>query len=438
MLSELKLSNFRLFDDEVSVRFRPITVLIGRNSSGKSSALKFLLMLKQSSLSTGEDFPVVNGKFVHLGDFTDLRNVLSKKENLEFELSFFPPNFSEFVLENLDKNHRKGANELLVSMRGAIPFSGSPQSGRVTYRVAKPGSSAPYFDFAASMTDDNIFFLSALENNVGKTKRMLEEFISQYGSRKSDSYSEATVSLQEEIAKDEVGISFQKELISAHHLPPLRGELSRLVDFSETARESTERIMKDTLSQLRRIVREDSASYQFLSRHLLDVAAIESLDIRDDELERAEVFAKNRSTGAEVLIADLGFGVSQCLPILVKGASMTPGSYLMVEQPEAQLHPTAQLHLGSYFAELWTERKVGSIVETHSQNLLLRLRRLIARGSLKHQDVSVAFFTLGGDRENIPIVKNLNINEDGSMEPGLPMEFFAEDIREGLKLGLRE
>ena len=48
MLKELKLSNFRLFDDEVTVRFRPITVLIGRNNSGKSSIIKFLLMLKQS------------------------------------------------------------------------------------------------------------------------------------------------------------------------------------------------------------------------------------------------------------------------------------------------------------------------------------------------------------------------------------------------------
>ena len=48
MLTELKLSNFRIFNDEVTVRFRPITVLIGRNSSGKSSIIKFLLMLQQS------------------------------------------------------------------------------------------------------------------------------------------------------------------------------------------------------------------------------------------------------------------------------------------------------------------------------------------------------------------------------------------------------
>ena len=48
MLKELKLSNFRLFNDEVTVRFRPITVLIGKNNYGKSSIVKFLLMLRQS------------------------------------------------------------------------------------------------------------------------------------------------------------------------------------------------------------------------------------------------------------------------------------------------------------------------------------------------------------------------------------------------------
>ena len=116
---------------------------------------------------------------------------------------------------------------------------------------------------------------------------------------------------------------------------------------------------------------------------------------------------------------------------------MPPHTSLMVEQPEAQLHPTAQLELGSFFADLWIQRKVGSIIETHSRNILLRLRRLIARGELSHEDVTVAFFTVDEQDRNMPIVKNLDINEDGSMEAGLPMEFFGADIMEGLKIGAK-
>ena len=151
----------------------------------------------------------------------------------------------------------------------------------------------------------------------------------------------------------------------------------------------------------------------------------------------SQAFARSKMTGADVLIADYGFGVSQCLPIFVQGAIMAPHTSLMVEQPEAQLHPTAQLELGSYFADLWNKRQVGSIIETHSSNIVLRLRRLIAKGELSHRDVSVAFFTNDEENKNMPIIKNLDINEDGSMERGLPMEFFAADVIEGLNLGAR-
>ena len=57
-------------------------------------------------------------------------------------------------------------------------------------------------------------------------------------------------------------------------------------------------------------------------------------------------------------------------------------STLMVEQPESQLHPAAHMEMGSYFADLWKIRGVGSIIETHSDNLLLRLRRLVGNGLL--------------------------------------------------------
>ena len=72
MLTELKLSNFRIFDDEVTVRFRPITVLIGRNSSGKSSIIKFLLMLQQSAEYGRSQFLTPEGSRVSLGAFRAL------------------------------------------------------------------------------------------------------------------------------------------------------------------------------------------------------------------------------------------------------------------------------------------------------------------------------------------------------------------------------
>ena len=67
---------------------------------------------------------------------------------------------------------------------------------------------------------------------------------------------------------------------------------------------------------------------------------------------------KIRKTGAKTNISNFGFGVSQSIPIFIQGARMAPYTTLMVEQPEAQVHPTAQLELGSFFADLW--KKISS------------------------------------------------------------------------------
>ena len=96
------------------------------------------------------------------------------------------------------------------------------------------------------------------------------------------------------------------------------------------------------------------------------------------------------------------------------------------------------------------------LTETHSGNILLRLRSLISKGELSSSDVSVAFFTMGkGSRPSkqshddmmeefgverqggfpAVVVKNLDVNPDGSLEKGLPMEFFGADVIEALGMG---
>lgn len=67
MITNISLTNFRGFEEEVSVRIRPITILIGRNSAGKSTVIKFLQMLRQTLESQRDEFFVTDGKYVQLG-----------------------------------------------------------------------------------------------------------------------------------------------------------------------------------------------------------------------------------------------------------------------------------------------------------------------------------------------------------------------------------
>lgn len=81
-----------------------------------------------------------------------------------------------------------------------------------------------------------------------------------------------------------------------------------------------------------------------------------------------------------------------------------------------------------------------SLIETHSGNILLRLRNLVSQGLLRSEDISVAYFTVEEVKQKgIPpfkgvVVKNLSINPDGSLEKGLPMEFFGADVVEALRM----
>src|SRR4028119_1645074 len=86
MLTRIKLKNFRAFGEEIDVRIRPITILIGRNSAGKSTLIEFLLMLQQTLESGESSFFVTEGRHVSLGTFQYLRNTKSSSNKLEFQL----------------------------------------------------------------------------------------------------------------------------------------------------------------------------------------------------------------------------------------------------------------------------------------------------------------------------------------------------------------
>ena len=443
MLTELKLTNFRIFDDEVTVRFRPITILIGRNSSGKSTVIKFLLVLQQSMGLGTSMFLAPEGEMVHLGTFSQLKNSLTRKRNLTFEFTVKTHvlDASDWLSDHL--NWKEGDIEpsrWLFRVGAKLSYSGRANIGTARYQLIDEISARSAMSVDDPILDDSTFLVVERGPEAANSEANLDNetiFQSDRDARFERARAQFA-SITRTFAQHELLGTIRYHLNSIRHLSPVRDESQRVILVAPPPTDFVGQRGQYALPHLQKMTTENRGNYDFIRPYLQNIAGIDGVRFKTSSGYISQAFAKSSATGADVLIADFGFGVSQCLPVLVQGAVMAPYTSLMVEQPEAQLHPTAQLELGSYFADLWKQRKVGSIIETHSDNILLRLRRLIARGELSHEDVSVAFFTFDEENGNMPVVKNLNINEDGSMQPGLPMEFFGADIEEGFLLGARE
>lgn len=122
-----------------------------------------------------------------------------------------------------------------------------------------------------------------------------------------------------------------------------------------------------------------------------------------------------------VNIADVGFGVSQTLPVLVALLSAEPGQVVYIEQPEIHLHPRAQYAMAQVLAEA-AKRGVQVIVETHSTLLLLGVQSLVAEGKLSREKVKLHWFKR--DNKGVTEVHSADLDEAGAF--GNWPEDFAE------------
>jgi predicted ATPase len=130
---------------------------------------------------------------------------------------------------------------------------------------------------------------------------------------------------------------------------------------------------------------------------------------------------------AKVLITDVGFGVSQVLPVLVLCYYAPEGSTIILEQPEIHLHPSVQAGLADVFIDAIKTRKIQIIVESHSEHLLRRLQRRIAeeKDGLSSQDIKLYF--CNSKQDGSSSLTTLEIDDFGNIA-NWPENFFGDEI----------
>jgi len=146
-------------------------------------------------------------------------------------------------------------------------------------------------------------------------------------------------------------------------------------------------------------------------------------------------FGPNPSDPFQILVAadarpfnltDVGYGVSQALPVIVEATRGSPGQLLLLQQPEVHLHPRAQGALGSLFAKLVATEQKEFVIETHSDYLIDRIRQEVAIGTLPPDAVSLLFFER---RHGETVVHSLLLDRHGNITNAPPSyrSFFLQE-----------
>jgi hypothetical protein len=139
-----------------------------------------------------------------------------------------------------------------------------------------------------------------------------------------------------------------------------------------------------------------------------------------------QVLVQRSPGSASVLIPDVGFGVSQVLPVLVLCYYVPEGATILLEQPEIHLHPSVQMGLADVFIDVVKNRKVQIILESHSEHLLRRLQRRIADETIDSTLAELYFCDIG---DNGSSATRLEVDLFGQIT-NWPEDFFGNEFEE--------
>ncbi len=386
MIKEIEVQNFKCFHELKKFELGRLNLLTGINGRGKSSLLQSILLLSQSASRFNFNKTLkLSGKHIDLGNFEDIKNSETTREDKIFiSLEFEQLKSSFSISENK-------------------------------------------YDIMSAKYEGEIKLCDSEEmNSFGDLSNKVTETIAQQLGDEFDTDESVPFDLKDVYY---VELISKIHYISADRLGPVKyvGKIS-FPDFVSVGSRGENTL--NVLSQIdlpivdeKLYLGQDSRSViqqtqEWLS-YILEGAKID-LRGRDHDSSVLYMLINNKNNSYKYKPTNVGFGYSYILPLIVSGLIAQQDEIIIVENPEAHLHPRAQSRIAEFFAKV-ASCGVQVFIESHSEHILngLRVSCLNPATEISYNDIAIHYFNESFDSEK------LIIDEKGKIE-NWPNGFFDQ------------
>lgn len=400
MFKSINFKNYKCFEEKQKLEIKPLTVLIGKNGSGKSAVARLPLLVFQSLFEGTKGKPIeLNIQETIFGEsFEDILFNKYATRTLEFDI--------ELVLESADININAKIQNLPELKKQIV------SSWSVTNNSKKS------------------------EEKIALTWNGDDKIIGYHESDSLKNNNEDSVSIN---FKGLLPIS-KKSRIS--HFAKMVSDCKFDISYLTAIRASTESLyskdhsffsFENDGSSVPELLYKQNLLLQKVSNWFekyLDGWQLETQTIKGNYFELLLKHESNPSV--KINITQTGLGFSQVMPVIAAAYLIKSGDLFIIEEPEQHLHPAVHGDVAELLAT--QAKKVGAsfLIETHSKNFILRLRRLVAEGKLNPSDV-IIYWIDNEESEGKSCLKEITIDSKG-MVSEWPEGVFSEDLDEILEI----
>lgn len=436
-LKHIKLGNFKCFSDNVDLELSRLTLLTGANSTGKSSLMYGVLGALQSPRFPFEFSP--NGRYVNMGNFSEMVfghdcslpmhigfSLVEDSEALDIDTCWVNGEVNNQPVLRQFEAHAANYDVIIKSMEND---NTSDYLLSIDYR---PNHSFAHNNHGLDLFLSDLYRVAELYKTAHQGEDITKELMAGYEQRtKADSVvlkvSEKGVTCPDNVR---VTVAFgivnrmildrikryqsRMNFISSYRLP---GERTYLEESLESGKIHASG--KGFVNQLLHWRESNRNNYESLINAMRSMGVLYDIEPERIGGGQFKLGVTVHKDGPTALLTDVGFGISQLLPVIVGDIELGDESTLFTAQPEIHLHPNAQANYADFLVNQLAKTK-NYVVETHSEYLLNRIRLAIVKGHLKEEDIRVYYLSQERDTSKLYAVK---FTKSGQIL-GAPKEFF--------------